>query len=149
MAILGIDIGGSGVKGAPVDTVRGELLAERYRVPTPQPSDVSSVVEAVAEVAARFEGYDRVGVTFPGVVVDGITRTAANVDKSWLEAPAARLFTERLGKPVSVLNDADAAGVAEVAFGAGHDQRGLTMMLTFGTGIGSALFLDEIGRAHV
>ena len=142
MAILGIDIGGSGVKGAPVDTARGELLAERYRVPTPQPSDVGSVVEAVAEVAAQFDGYDRVGITFPGVVVDGVTRTAANVDKSWLDAPAAKLFSERLGMPVSVLNDADAAGVAEVAFGAGHDQRGLTMMLTFGTGIGSALFLD-------
>ncbi|WP_305784253.1 polyphosphate--glucose phosphotransferase [Symbioplanes lichenis] len=141
MAILGIDIGGSGVKGAPVDTARGELLAERVRVPTPQPSDVSSVVEAVAEVAAQFDGFDRVGVTFPGVVVDGVTRTAANVDKSWLEAPAARLFTERLGKPVSVLNDADAAGVAEIAFG-GHDTKGLVMMLTFGTGIGSALFLD-------
>ncbi len=142
MAILGIDIGGSGVKGAPVDTVRGELLAERFRVPTPQPSDVSSVVGAVAQVAAQFEGFDSVGITFPGVVVDGITRTAANVDKSWLDAPAAELFAKRLGKPVSVLNDADAAGVAEVAFGAGRQQRGLIMMLTFGTGIGSALFLD-------
>src|SRR3954452_20856584 len=140
MAILGIDIGGSGVKGAPVDTARGELLAERYRVPTPQPSDVTSVVEAVAEVAAQFDGIDRVGATFPGVVVDGVTRTAANVDKSWLDAPAASLLAERLGMPLSLLNDADAAGVAEVAFGAGHDQRGLTMMLTFGTGIGSALF---------
>ena len=142
MAILGIDIGGSGVKGAPVDVVRGELLSERYRVATPQPSDVTSVVEAVAEVAAQFDGFDRVGVTFPGVVVDGVIRTAANVDKSWLDAPAAKLFSERLGKPVSVLNDADAAGVAEVAFGAGREQPGLTMMLTFGTGIGSALFLD-------
>jgi polyphosphate glucokinase len=144
MATLGIDIGGSGVKGAPVDTARGELLAERYRVPTPQPSDVTSVVEAVAEVAAQFDGIDRVGITFPGVVVDGVTRTAANVDKSWLDAPAARLFSERLGRPVTVLNDADAAGVAEVAFGAGRDQRGLIMMLTFGTGIGSALFLDGV-----
>lgn len=142
MTILGIDIGGSGVKGAPVDTVRGELLAERYRVPTPQPSDVSAVADAVAEVAGTFDGYDRVGITFPGVVVDGVTRTAANVDKSWLDAPAAQMFSERLGKPVSVLNDADAAGVAEVAFGAGKDQPGLIMMLTFGTGIGSALFLD-------
>ena len=142
MSILGIDIGGSGVKGAPVDTVRAELLAERHRVPTPQPSDVGSVMEAVAEVAGRFHGWDRVGVTFPGVVVDGVVRTAANVDKSWREAPAARLFSERLGKPVSVLNDADAAGVAEVAFGAGHDLPGLVVMLTFGTGIGSALFLD-------
>src|SRR3954468_23136105 len=142
MAILGIDIGGSGVKGAPVDPEHGDLLAERYRVVTPQPSDVSSVVEAVAEVAAQFDGYHRVGVTFPGVVVDGVTRTAANVDKSWLDAPAAQLFTDRLGKPVAVLNDADAAGVAEARFGAGRDQAGLVIMLTFGTGIGSALFLD-------
>src|SRR6195952_2593317 len=125
MAILGIDIGGSGVKGAPVDTVRGELLAERFRVPTPQPSDVTSVVEAVAEVAAQFTDYDRVGITFPGVVVDGVTRTAANVDKSWLAPRPPRLSTAGLGKPVSVLNDADAAGVAEVAFGAGRDQAGL------------------------
>jgi polyphosphate glucokinase len=142
MAILGIDIGGSGVKGAPVDTVAGELLEERHRVPTPQPSDVSAVIDAVAEVAARFDSYERVGITFPGVVVDGVTKTAANVDKSWLDAPAAQLFADRLGVPATVLNDADAAGVAEVAFGAGRDQRGLIMMLTFGTGIGSALFLD-------
>jgi polyphosphate glucokinase len=142
MATLGIDIGGSGVKGAPVDTVRGELLAERYRLPTPQPSDVTNVVEAVAEVAGQFTGYERIGITFPGVVVDGVIRTAANVDKSWLDAPAAKIFADRLGSPVTVLNDADAAGVAEVAFGAGRDQRGLTMMLTFGTGIGSALLLD-------
>jgi len=142
MAILGIDIGGSGVKGAPVDPVRGEFLQERYRVATPQPSDVSSIVEAVAKVAGQFDGYDRVGITFPGVVVDGVTRTAANVDKSWLDAPAAQLFSARLGHPVAVLNDADAAGVAEVAFGAGKDQPGLTMMLTFGTGIGSALFFN-------
>jgi polyphosphate glucokinase len=142
MAILGIDIGGSGVKGAPVDTVAAELLEERHRVPTPQPADVTSVVEAVAEVAGKFDGWDAVGITFPGVVVDGVVRSAANVDKSWLDAPAAQLFGERLGKPVSVLNDADAAGVAEMAFGAGQDQPGLTMMITLGTGIGTALFLD-------
>jgi polyphosphate glucokinase len=142
MAILGIDIGGSGVKGAPVDTVKGELRQDRVRVPTPQPSDVTSVVEAVAGVVAQFDGYDRVGITFPGVVVDGVTRTAANVDKSWIEAPAAKVFSDRLGKPVTMLNDADAAGVAEVAFGAGRDQRGLITVLTFGTGIGSALFMD-------
>src|SRR3954447_21485218 len=87
MAILGIDIGGSGVKGALVDPVRGELIAERYRVPTPQPSDVKSVVDAVAEVAAQFDAYDAVGVTFPGVVVDGTIRTSANMDKSWIDAP--------------------------------------------------------------
>ena len=144
MSILGIDIGGSGVKGAPVDTVAAELLEERFRVPTPQPSEVTSVVEAVAEVAGKFDGWDRVGITFPGVVVDGVVRTAANVDKSWLDAPAADLFSERLGRPVSVLNDADAAGVAEVAFGSGKGQRGVVMMLTLGTGIGSALFLDGV-----
>jgi polyphosphate glucokinase len=142
MGILGIDIGGSGVKGAPVDTVRGELTEERHRVPTPQPSTVTSVVEAVAEVAEKFGTPDRVGITFPGVVVGGVTRTAANVDKSWIDAPAAELFSARLDRPVFVLNDADAAGVAEVTFGAGRDQKGLTVMLTFGTGIGSALFLD-------
>lgn len=142
MVILGIDIGGSGVKGAPVDVDLGELTEERHRVPTPQPADVTSVVESVVEVAEKFGTADRIGITFPGVVVDGVTRTAANVDKSWLDAPAAELFANRLGRPVSVLNDADAAGVAEVTFGAGRDQRGLTVMLTFGTGIGSALFLD-------
>lgn len=142
MSILGIDIGGSGVKGAPIDPDSGELLAERHRVPTPQPADVTSVVEAVAEVAAQFGGWERVGVTFPGVVVDGVVRTAANMDSSWVDAPAAELFAARLGKPVSVLNDADAAGAAEVVFGAGKGRRGLIMMLTLGTGIGSALFLD-------
>ena len=142
MSILGIDIGGSGVKGAPVDPATAELLEERHRVPTPQPADVTSVVEAVAEVAAKFSGFERVGVTFPGVVVDGVVRTAANMDSSWIDAPAAQLFAERLGKPVSVLNDADAAGVAEVAYGAGRGQSGLVVMLTLGTGIGSALFLD-------
>ncbi|MBG0562980.1 polyphosphate--glucose phosphotransferase [Actinoplanes aureus] len=144
MTILGIDIGGSGVKGAPVDTVRGELLEERFRVPTPQPADVDSVVEAVAEVAGKFHGIERVGITFPGVVVDGVTRSAANVDKSWVDAPAAKLFAERLGLPATVLNDADAAGAAEVAFGAGRDQSGLIMMVTLGTGIGTALFLDGV-----
>src|SRR5256886_729277 len=140
--ILGIDIGGSGVKGAPVDVTSGTLTAERYRIPTPQPADVTGVVSAAREVAARFGVADRVGVTFPGVVVDGVTRTAANVDHSWLDAPAAELFSAAIGRPAVVLNDADAAGIAEVAFGAGRGQRGLTMMLTFGTGIGSALFLD-------
>jgi polyphosphate glucokinase len=142
MLILGIDIGGSGVKGAPVDTALGELTEERHRVPTPQPADVTSIVDAVAEVTEKFTASAKVGITFPGVVVDGVVRTAANVDPSWLDAPAAELFSARLGRPVSVLNDADAAGVAEVTFGAGRGQRGLVVMLTFGTGIGSALFLD-------
>jgi polyphosphate glucokinase len=130
------------VKGASVDVVAGALASERYRVPTPQPADVTSVVRAAAEVAAQFGVADRVGVTFPGVVVRGVTCTAANVDKSWLSAPAAELFAAAIGRPVVVLNDADAAGIAEVTFGAGRGQAGVTLMLTFGTGIGSALFLD-------
>jgi len=140
--ILGIDIGGSGVKGAPVDVAAGTLTADRYRIPTPQPSDTKSVVRVAREVAERFGTAERIGVTFPGVVVNGVTRTAANVDSSWLDAPAGDLFTKALGSPVVVLNDADAAGIAEMEFGAGRGQPGLTIMLTFGTGIGSALFLD-------
>ena len=140
--ILGIDIGGSGVKGAPVDIEAGALTEERYRVPTPQPADVRAVVGAAREVAARFPDADRVGITFPGVVVDGVTRTAANMDPSWIDAPAADLFAKAIGRPVTVLNDADAAGVAEVEFGVGKGQHGVVIMLTFGTGIGSAVFLD-------
>jgi polyphosphate glucokinase len=140
--IVGIDIGGSGVKGAPVDVVAGALISERYRVPTPQPAEVDSVVRAVAEVAGRFPTVDRFGITFPGVVATGVIRTAANMDRSWLDVSAARVFAQTLGRSVVVLNDADAAGVAEMTFGAGRGQAGVTLMLTFGTGIGSALFLD-------
>ncbi|BCJ67902.1 polyphosphate--glucose phosphotransferase [Polymorphospora rubra] len=142
MSVLGIDIGGSGIKGAPVDLATGELAQPRQRIETPAPADVTSVVETVAEVVTRFDATDRVGITFPGVVVDGVVRTAANMDDSWLDAPAADLFAARIGMPVTVLNDADAAGVAEMTYGAGRGRRGVTLMLTFGTGIGSALFLD-------
>jgi polyphosphate glucokinase len=144
MTAVGIDIGGSGIKGAPVDPALGQLLNDRYRVETPQPADVDGVVAAVAEVADRFGHADRVGVTFPGVVRAGRTCTAANLDRSWLGAPAEELFSERLGCPVTVLNDADAAGIAEMRFGAGRGQRGVTLLLTFGTGIGSALFVGDV-----
>ncbi|NJC72886.1 ROK family protein [Planosporangium thailandense] len=142
MTMLGIDIGGSGIKGAPVDLAAGDLALERYRLETPQPATVERVVETAAEVARHFDAADRVGVTFPGVVVSGVVRTAANVDKAWLDAPAADLFTKAIGRPVTVINDADAAGIAEMRFGAGRDRHGTTIMLTFGTGIGSALFHD-------
>jgi polyphosphate glucokinase len=142
--ILGIDIGGSGIKGAPVDLSSGTFTAERVRVLTPQPSTVEHVVKAVVEVVDQFKPAERIGITFPGVVVDGVTRTAANVDSSWIGAHAGELFGDALGRPVTVLNDADAAGAAEMAFGAGRNQRGLTIVLTFGTGIGSALFLDGV-----
>jgi polyphosphate glucokinase len=142
MTVLGIDIGGSGIKGAPVDVSTGTLTEERHRVETPQPSKIDQMVAAVAEVAKRFGEADRVGVTFPGVVLGGVTRTAANVDKSWIDAPAAELLSDAVGRQVTVLNDADAAGVAEMRFGAGRGQRGVVIMLTLGTGIGSALFVD-------
>lgn len=142
MTILGIDVGGSGIKGAPVDLTVGDLAEKRYRLETPQPATVKRVVEIVGQVARQFGQPDRVGITFPGVVVDGVTRTAANVDKGWIDAPAADLFAEAVGRPVTVINDADAAGIAEMAFGAGRNQHGTTVMLTLGTGIGSALFRD-------
>jgi polyphosphate glucokinase len=142
MTVLGIDIGGSGIKGAPVDVSTGTLTDERYRLETPQPSNVDQVVAVVAEVAKHFGEADRIGITFPGVVLGGVTKTAANVDKSWIDAPATKLLGAAVDRPVTVLNDADAAGVAEMRFGAGRDQRGVVIMLTLGTGIGSAVFVD-------
>jgi polyphosphate glucokinase len=142
MTVLGIDIGGSGIKGAPVDLSAGTLARERHRIETPQPSVPDRVAKTVAEVAAEFDTDGPVGVTFPGVVTHGTVRTAANVDPAWIGVNAESLFSEVIGRPVTVLNDADAAGVAEVAFGAARGEPGVVMLLTFGTGIGSALLLD-------
>ncbi|WP_432824381.1 polyphosphate--glucose phosphotransferase [Dactylosporangium sp. CA-092794] len=156
MVVLGIDIGGSGIKGAPVDPATGMFTAERVRIETPQPADVASVVKTVESVAGAFGPAASVGITFPAVVQHGVTKTAANVDASWVDAPAERLFAEALGRPVTVLNDADAAGVAEMEYGAGKGVGGLVVMVTFGTGIGSALFIDgrlvpntEFGHLHL
>jgi len=140
---MGIDIGGTGIKGAPVDTDAGALLAERVRLLTPQPSEPQAVIAVVREVLGQFPDTDGpVGITFPGVVDGGIVRTAANVDKHWVDLDADALFTATLGRPVTMVNDADAAGAAEMRFGAGRGHRGTVLMLTFGTGIGSALFVD-------
>ncbi|MEU6093730.1 polyphosphate--glucose phosphotransferase [Streptomyces sp. NPDC047079] len=146
MQIFGVDIGGSGIKGAPVDLDRGELTEERFKVLTPHPATPEAVADGVKEVVEHFGWSGPVGVTFPGVVTGGSTiRTAANVDKRWIDTDARALFGERLGGlPVTVLNDADAAGVAEMRFGAGRDRRGTVIVLTFGTGIGSALFTDGV-----
>ncbi|MET7900021.1 polyphosphate--glucose phosphotransferase [Streptomyces sp. NPDC005336] len=139
--VFGVDIGGSGIKGAPVDLDRGELAEERHKVLTPHPSTPDAVVDGVVEVTRHFAwSGGPVGVTFPGVVTDGTIRTAANVDKSWIGVDLVALLGERLGCPVTVLNDADAAGVAEMTFGAGRGHKGTVIMLTFGTGIGSAVF---------
>jgi polyphosphate glucokinase len=142
MQALGIDIGGSGIKAAPVDVTAGKLLAERLKVETPQPSTPQAVAGVVAELTRSFSWSGPVGITFPGIVVDGTTRTAANVDRAWIGLDARSLLAQAIGLRVSMLNDADAAGTAEMEFGAGKGATGTVLMLTFGTGIGSALFVD-------
>ncbi|MCM2389133.1 polyphosphate--glucose phosphotransferase [Streptomyces albipurpureus] len=143
MNVFGVDIGGSGIKGAPVDLERGDLAEERHKVLTPHPATPDAVADGVAEVVKHFDWSGPVGITFPGVVTHGVTRTAANVDKGWIDTDAAQLLSERLGgAPVTLLNDADAAGIAEMTFGAGRGRTGTVMMLTFGTGIGSAVFME-------
>ncbi|MFF9602737.1 polyphosphate--glucose phosphotransferase [Streptomyces sp. NPDC014684] len=146
MQIFGVDIGGSGIKGAPVDLDKGDLAQERCKVLTPHPATPDGVADGVKQVVDHFGWTGPVGLTFPGVVTDGATvRTAANVDKSWVDTDARALFGGRLGGlPVTVVNDADAAGVAEMQFGAGRDRRGTVVLLTFGTGIGSAVFVDGV-----
>ncbi|MEU0399843.1 polyphosphate--glucose phosphotransferase [Streptomyces sp. NPDC006197] len=143
MNVFGVDIGGSGIKGAPVDLERGALAEERHKVLTPQPATPDGVAGCVAEVVTHFGWTGPVGVTFPGVVTGSTVRTAANVDKSWIGVDAGSLISDRLGgRPVTVLNDADAAGVAEMTFGAGRGRKGTVILLTLGTGIGSAVFVD-------
>jgi polyphosphate glucokinase len=144
MIVLGIDVGGTGIKGAPVDTEKGELLQERYRVVTPQPADPDNVGDCVADIAKHFDWHERIGVGFPAAIARGSkVRTAANIDQSWIGTEAKKLFEEKTGCKTTVLNDADAAGMAEMVFGAGRPfNRGLVIMVTLGTGIGTALFMD-------
>lgn len=144
MQILGIDIGGSGIKGAPVDVEQGQLLTERFRLPTPQPSAPAAVAEAVAQVVRHFDWHGPIGCTFPAVIKNGVALSAANVDQAWIGTNGQELFQQATGCPVLLINDADAAGIAEMRFGAGKDQNGVVLMLTFGTGIGSALFVDRV-----
>ena len=139
--ILGIDIGGSGIKGAPVDIKTGKLLDERYRVPTPEPSSPEKVAKAIKELAKHFKWTGMIGCGFPAVVQNGVVRTAANIDKSWINTDARKLFKEATKMPVWVINDADAAGLAEVKLGAGAGFKGAIVVLTVGTGIGSSLFI--------
>jgi polyphosphate glucokinase len=138
--VMGVDIGGTGIKGAPVDVKTGKLTGERFRVLTPKPATPKAVADVVAEVVAHFDWSGPVGAAFPAVVKDGVTLTAANVDKEWVGTDADAVFTDRLGMPVLMLNDADAAGLAEMRFGAGRDRKGVVVILTLGTGIGCGLF---------
>jgi polyphosphate glucokinase len=141
--VLGIDIGGSGIKGAPVDLTKGVLALDRLRIETPNPSTPQSCAEVVATITKHFEHATAtngpIGITYPGVVWDGVTLTAANVDKGWIDKDADAMFEEALKRPVTVLNDAQAAVLAECRYGAARGIDGLVLMLTFGTGIGSGL----------
>ncbi len=147
MQAFGIDIGGSGIKGAPVDLETGALAGERLRLETPLPATPDAVAVVVKQLVDKFDWRGPIGCTFPAIVRHGVTLSAANVDAKWIGTNAVKLFEKATNSPVAVLNDADAAGVAEMTFGAGRaHHKGVVMMLTFGTGIGSALFVD--GHLH-
>ena len=143
--VLGIDIGGTGVKGAPVDLATGELAADRLKIKTPKPATPEAVADVVEEIAGKFAGSlgeSPIGIAIPAVCQHGVARSAANIDPSWVDTDVDALFTERLGRPVHVVNDADAAGVAEARYGVARDVPGLVILTTLGTGIGSAFLLD-------
>ncbi|MBN1145816.1 MAG: ROK family protein [Anaerolineales bacterium] len=142
MEVLGIDIGGSGIKGAPVDRQSGALLAPRCRIPTPQPAKPKSVANVVAEIAQHFEWQGPIGCGFPAAMRAGVAMTAANIHSKWIGVNAADLFAEKTACPVCVINDADAAGLAEMAFGAGQGRKGVVIVVTIGTGLGTALFTN-------
>lgn len=139
---IGVDVGGTGMKAAPADLEVGDFAQERVRTPTPEDSTPERIAELVSDLIGNFAGTGPVGITIPGVVRDGVVATAANIDDSWIGCDAAALFSERLGRSVSIVNDADAAGLAEVTFGAAKGARGLVLVTTLGTGIGSAMISD-------
>ena len=139
---LGVDIGGSGIKAAPVDVLTGRLMTKRQRIPTPRESTPDAVGEVVAQLAARFRWSGAVGCTFPAVIKKGVALSAANVDQSWIGTDVDAVMTKATGCAVTVMNDADAAGVAELRWGAGSGHSGVVLMITLGTGIGTALFID-------
>ncbi len=142
---FGVDVGGSGIKGGIVDLDTGELVGERFKLATPQPATPAAVATTVAAVVREFGWTGKLGVTYPGVVTNGIVRTAANVDKDWIGTDAATVISAELGgQQVTVLNDADAAGLAEERYGAGKDNTGVIVLLTFGTGIGSAVIHNGV-----
>ena len=144
MDVLGIDIGGSGIKAAPVDVTTGDFSAPRVKVATPRPALPDPIAEAVKGLVDGFGWTGPTGIAFPGVVISGVTYTAANLDPAWIGLDARALFAKATGLTVSMLNDADAAGTAEMKFGAAAGQDGTVLLLTFGTGIGSALFTDGV-----
>ncbi len=145
---LGIDIGGSGIKGAPVDLDAGTFLRDRLKIATPQKSTPKAVADIVGQIAEHFvddlPAGAPIGVTIPGVVQHGIVRTAANIDKAWIDCPGQQLFSDELGRRCLLVNDADAAGVAEMRYGAAKGRTGLVILTTLGTGIGIALLHNGV-----
>jgi len=142
---VGIDIGGTGIKGAPVDLTEGKFAADRIRLLTPSPATPEAIADVVSELLVQLDAPGPVGLTLPAVVRDGVVLTASNIDHSWIGTDAAQLFGKATGRPVTVMNDADAAGVAEMRFGVGRDRNsGVVVMVTLGTGIGSAVFVDGV-----
>ena len=145
MKALGIDVGGSGIKGAIVDLKKGILASERHRIPTPQPATPEAVRQVFTQLVKHFHWNEGpIGVGFPAVIQNGIAMTASNIDKSWIGTNVETLVTNATGCPVKVVNDADAAGLAAARFGAGRGQEGLVILLTIGTGIGSAIILNNV-----
>lgn len=142
--IYGVDVGGSGVKGALVDLDAGKLLTKRTRIPTPQPSTPSAVFDVIATLVAKAEWEGPLGVAIPAVVVDGVARSAANIDDAWIGTDVAAALTHLCRRETVVLNDADAAGLAEMRYGVGRGEGGVVILLTFGTGVGSAVFTDGV-----
>jgi polyphosphate glucokinase len=142
MDILGIDVGGSGIKGAPVDTKTGQLRAERLRIKTPKNAEPQPVAEVVAQIVQAFDWKGPIGVGFPAPIKSGIAMMAANIAETWVGMNVEQLFTETTGCACKVGNDADVAGLAEMAFGAGKGRAGTVIMITLGTGIGTAIFHD-------
>ena len=143
MQVLGIDFGGTGIKGAIVDTLKGELVTERLRLPTPERSRPKDVAEVINQLVTSFSWKARIGLGFPAIIKKGIALNAANISKKWINLNVETLLKERTGCEVFVLNDADAAGYAEMTFGAGREfQKSIVLMLTLGTGIGSAIFVN-------
>ncbi len=140
--ILGIDVGGSGIKGAIVDVETGKLTVERHRIPTPQPATPENIAKTIKEIAEHFNYKGKIGVGYPAVIKNGVIKTATNIDKSNIEIDADKLFSEITGNEVFVINDADAAGIAENSFGHGKNINGTVLFITVGTGIGTALFTN-------
>lgn len=153
---LGIDVGGTGIKGAIVDLNKGVLVTERFRIPTPRPANPKEVSKVIKRIVNHFEWSGPIGCGFPAAIRHGVAATAANIAKSWIGTPVDKLFEEETGCPFIVLNDADAAAMAEMNFGAGKGRKGVTIVITLGTGIGTAIFNNgvllpntELGHVHL